>query len=202
MYLLYSAGLTFSTTIVKSREYSGGSIGQLFKSTTIDYDNSYKWKYNPEAMIIRDRIWGESRVEESILQRLLIHPELCRLKRISQFGLPFTYYPLPQFDRYEHSVGVMMLVRSLGASLEEQVASLLHDASHTSFSHIVDWVIGNPKREDFQDKRHRVYLINSSLASILEEGGFSPQGLADYHSYQRDLEEKSHLLLKSMPMRN
>ena len=135
------------------------------------------------VMKIRDRIWGTTEIKEPVLQNLLAHPDVCRLKKISQFGLPFKYYPLSGFDRYEHSVGVMMLVRSLGASLEEQVASLLHDVSHTSFSHIVDWVVGNRRQEDFQDNRHLEYLTRASLASVLTEHSLSPQRLADHHNY-------------------
>jgi HD superfamily phosphohydrolase len=37
----------------------------------------------------------------------------------------------------------MLLVRRLGASLEEQIAALLHDVSHTAFSHVIDSVDHN-----------------------------------------------------------
>jgi len=49
--------------------------------------------------------------------------------------------------RFDHSVGVMLLIRKLGAGsspasalLKEQVAALLHDVSHTAFSHVIDYV--------------------------------------------------------------
>lgn len=34
----------------------------------------------------------------------------------------------------------MLLLRKLGASLEEQLASLLHDISTFAVSHVADWV--------------------------------------------------------------
>ena len=37
---------------------------------------------------------------------------------------------------FEHSLGAFILVRRLDAALDEQIAALLHDASHTAFSHV------------------------------------------------------------------
>ena len=134
-------------------------------------------------MLVHDRIWGTQRVDEEVLLESMRHPELKRLDKISQFGLPYRYYPLPQFTRHEHSLGVMLLLRSVNASLEEQLAGLLHDISHTSFSHLVDWVMGDKTREDFQDKNHALYLKNSSLSSLLHKHGFSPERIANHHHY-------------------
>ena len=48
--------------------------------------------------------------------------------------------------RYEHSVGVMLLARRVGGGLREQVAALLHDVSHTAFSHVIDHVFHDQAR--------------------------------------------------------
>ena len=37
-----------------------------------------------------------------------------------------------------------MLLAKKGASLTEQIAGLIHDVSHTVFSHVIDRVVGNP----------------------------------------------------------
>ena len=134
-------------------------------------------------VIIKDRSWGEFEVNEGVLVELVNHPELERLKKISQFGLPYKYYPIPGFDRYEHSVGVMLLLRKLGASLDEQAAGLLHDLSHTAFSHLVDWVIGNRKEENYQDLCHKNILAKSGVAQILQNYGFSPENIAEHERY-------------------
>lgn len=34
----------------------------------------------------------------------------------------------------------MLLNRQLDASMEEQIVALLHDVSHTAFSHVIDYV--------------------------------------------------------------
>lgn len=64
-----------------------------------------------------------------------------RLKGISQFRIPDKYYFKDNYSRFEHSIGVMVLLGKLGASQEEQIAGLLHDVSHKAFSHVYDWVV-------------------------------------------------------------
>lgn len=84
-------------------------------------------------MTVFDKIYGREDIKEPVLQELLKTEPVLRLKGISQFGMPNRYYPFKGFSRYEHSVGVMLLLGRLGASVEEQVAGLLHDVSHLRF---------------------------------------------------------------------
>lgn len=53
---------------------------------------------------------------------------------------------------YDHSMGVFVILRARGAPLEEQIAGLLHDVSHTAFSHVGDWVYGKENQDkDYQN---------------------------------------------------
>ena len=123
-------------------------------------------------MIIHDNVYGKEEISEQVLTDLVISREVQRLKGISQFGLPEEYYHMPCYSRYEHSIGVMILLRRLNASLKEQIAGLLHDASHTAFSHTIDWVFGDPSKADFQDNSHFEFIKNSKIPLILEKHGF------------------------------
>ena len=76
-------------------------------------------------MKINDAVYGEEEINESVLVDLIISKSVQRLKEISQFGMPDEYYYKKGFSRYEHSLGVMILLRRLNASLEEQIAGLL-----------------------------------------------------------------------------
>jgi len=78
-------------------------------------------------MLIKDKIFGKVKINEPVLLELLKSPPILRLKSISQFGVPDKYYHIKNFNRYEHSMGVMILLRKLGATPEEQIAGLLHD---------------------------------------------------------------------------
>ncbi len=130
-------------------------------------------------MLVKDGVYGEFDIQESIIEDLEATTSMQRLKGIEQYGLPFHLYPIKGFSRYEHSIGVMLLLRKLGASLEEQIAGLLHDVSHTTFSHLIDWVIGDRTKEDYQDKNHLSAVKNPEISSILYFHGLKPERIAD-----------------------
>ncbi|MEK6850278.1 MAG: HD domain-containing protein [Nanoarchaeota archaeon] len=124
-------------------------------------------------MKINDCVYGEEVIEEKVLIEIINSKEIQRLKGISQAGLPEKYYGKKVFSRYEHSVGVLILLRRLKASIEEQIAGLIHDVSHTAFSHLVDWVVGDPSKEDYQDSIFKETLQKSSITGILKRNGFN-----------------------------
>lgn len=137
-----------------------------------------------KGITLKDRIYGTFAIEEPVLIELLKSPSLLRLKNISQFGPPAKYYHLKPFSRFEHSVGVMLLLRHLGARLEEQVAGLLHDISHTAFSHVVDWVVGSNEKENYQDKFHKKFLKDSTIGNILKKYDLNLKRISRYENFQ------------------
>ena len=136
-------------------------------------------------MLIIDKVYGKIKIQEPILLELLDDPAVLRLKKISQFGMPNKYYHYKNYSRYEHSVGVMILLREFGATIEEQIAGLLHDVSHTTFSHVADWVFmkGEKGFEDYQDKVHNRFIRNSGIPKILREYGFSVERILDKKNF-------------------
>ncbi len=134
-------------------------------------------------MRINDKVYGVEEIEEPVLKELILSPSLLRLKGVSQFGMPQEYYHKKSFSRYEHSVGVLILLRRLGARMEEQIAGLLHDVSHTAFSHVIDWVLGDPTKENYQDEIHLDFIENSELPKILEKYYFDYRKIADIETF-------------------
>ncbi len=134
-------------------------------------------------MFIHDSVYGDEKIEEPILIELITSPSMQRLKKISQFGLPDRFYNIDGFSRFDHSVGVTILLRRLGAEEEEQIAGLLHDVSHTAFSHIVDWLQGDTTTEDSQDLYHEERLKKSELPAILKKHGYQLKNITDYHRF-------------------
>lgn len=135
-------------------------------------------------MTVKDKVYGSVNISDPILVEIIKTDVFQRLKKIAQFGLPDEYYNFKGYSRFEHSVGVMILLRKLGASLEEQTAGLLHDVSHTAFSHTVDWVIGTEGKEDFQDKRHSKYAKDPELSIIFEKYGYNPKRILSLDKFK------------------
>lgn len=123
---------------------------------------------------IHDRLYGDHEIDSPILIELLESAPVQRLKKIGQFGIPDELYHQKNFNRYEHCVGVMLLLKKLGASEEEQVAGLLHDVSHTAFSHVIDFVVGTTGKENYQDMQLEKYIYTTGLSDILTRHGYDP----------------------------
>lgn len=134
-------------------------------------------------MLIKDKVYGDFEIKEPILIDLINSPSLQRLKGVSQQGMPKEYYHKEVFSRFEHSIGVFLLLRKLGADLYEQIAGLLHDISHTAFSHVVDWVIGDPSKEDYQDNIFFEFLNKSEIPSILIKHKINIEKLTNLESF-------------------
>lgn len=118
--------------------------------------------------------YGEIEIEEPVLIELIHCPAMQRLKQIHQYGIAYYTKTHPEeYTRFDHSLGVFVILRLKNASLEEQIAGLLHDVSHTAFSHVGDWVYAKEhQEEDYQSSIHNAYLIRSGIEKILHRHGY------------------------------
>jgi len=140
-------------------------------------------------VIISDKIYGKVNITSPVLVELIKSKPMQRLKKIAQHGLPNEYYHFKGGNRFEHCIGVMLLLNRLGASEEEQVAGLLHDVSHTAFSHVIDWVVGSGKTEDYQDEHHSRIIHSPEISKILKKHKINVRKIAEYHKYFSLLEK-------------
>ncbi|MEH6942656.1 HD domain-containing protein [Bacillus sp. JJ722] len=121
-------------------------------------------------MIVKDNIYGEY-VVEGVLEELINSAQVQRLKDIHQGGASYLVNDKWNVTRYDHSIGVMLLIKQLGGSIEEQIAGLLHDISHTAFSHVIDFVIEN-KEENYHEKIYESIIGKSDIPQILSKYGY------------------------------
>jgi len=129
-------------------------------------------------------IYGDFTITEPILIELIEHPMFERLKKVRQYGVQYYVIKPEEYQRHEHSIGTFLILRRFGASLEEQIAGLLHDVSHTVFSHVGDWVFDHPDgKNSYQDDNHVVFLERSGLADILANHGFTIEDI--HHKSKR-----------------
>lgn len=126
-----------------------------------------------------DRVYGNIIIKDEIILELIKTKEFQKLKYIEQYGIPAEMSNIPNFSRFEHSLGVYTLLNKQGCSLKEQIVGLLHDVSHTAFSHTVDFIFANSKKQDYQDSRHYDYIKNSSIGTILEEFNYDIEEICD-----------------------
>jgi len=134
-------------------------------------------------MLIHDKIYGDIDISSPVVCALIQTKAFQRLKDISQFGIPDQYSHNRGYSRYEHSLGVYFLLNKLKASEEQQIAGLLHDLSHTAFSHVVDWVIDNVSNENFQDKSHVDIVNKGEIAEILTQHNYNPSQIANLQAF-------------------
>ena len=129
-------------------------------------------------MIFHDKIYGKVKIESPLILELIHSPSLQRLKEINQVGyLPlyqkFYSQKIKKITRFEHSLGVFILLKKFEAPFDEQIAGLLHDISHGVFSHALDYVFkeGSEKNHNFQDSIFENFLKSSEIPSILSKYG-------------------------------
>lgn len=129
------------------------------------------------VMTLNDSFYGSFEIED-VLADLISSAAVQRLRNVHQGGAIFLVSPTVAHSRYEHSIGVMLLVRKLGGSLAEQIASLLHDISHTAFSHVVDYVL-KQQGEDYHEQIFDEVIAKSTIPAILANHGFTTDLLND-----------------------
>ena len=74
---------------------------------------------------LKDYLYGEY-IVEPVIEEVINTKEVQRLKNIHQGGASYLVNPNCNVSRYEHSIGVMLLIRLLGGRIEEQIAGSLN----------------------------------------------------------------------------
>ena len=116
---------------------------------------------------INDELYGECYVDDVIYE--IINTKIFkRLKNIYQSGGGYLVNELWNVNRHEHSIGTMILSLKFNGNIEEQIKALLHDISHTAFSHVIDYILKN-ENEDYHEKIQEDFLNDEELLSILRK---------------------------------
>ncbi len=136
------------------------------------------------VMQLHDAVYGSFSLENPFLQELVLSKPVQRMKGVRQAGALYYIDPTRTVTRFEHCVGVMRLLESANASVEEQAAGLLHDVGHTAFSHVID-VVFREFNHNYDDAHLPQIVEKSEIPSICEKHGFEWKRLV----------EKSHFTL-------
>lgn len=136
----------------------------------------------PGYPVVRDPIYGPIPLDP-VARALIDTPEFQRLRRVQQLSLASLVYPSAMHTRFEHSMGVYHLARSLVDNLElrgelggvapDEVriipyAGLLHDLSQHLAAHLLDeFGIAGVEHEEVGART----LSAGKLGAILAETG-------------------------------
>lgn len=147
-------------------------------------------------MIYNDDVYGPVSIDEKVLIELMQIKAMERLRRVNQGGSFVLMNPKHEWrefkiTRFDHSVGVCILLKKFNTSLKEQVAGLLHDISHTVFSHTLDFLFNRNTEHDYHESFHDKMILDSEIPSILEKNGMNVKDILD--------EEKFTILEKELP---
>jgi HD superfamily phosphohydrolase len=116
-----------------------------------------------------DNVYGSTSFSEPMILDLMHSDAMQRLRSVSQHGITAVLGITQAITRFEHSVGAMVLVRRAGGSVCEQAAALMHDVSHTAFSHVADFVFGGPG--SYHEEKRREFVAHSDIPAILSRHG-------------------------------
>ncbi len=120
-----------------------------------------------------DRIYGSLDIDDAILLDVLDTSAMLRLQGVLQHGISGLVGVTRATTRFEHCLGVMILVRRLGGVLSEQLAALLHDVSHTAFSHVMDYVYDGHDSQSYHEEIKEQVISRSDLPAVLARHGYS-----------------------------
>lgn len=129
-----------------------------------------------------DRVYGDVSIDDPDVLALIATPTFQRLRGIRQAGPSAIAFPFKTVTRYEHSLGVYLLLKRLGVARQEQVAGLLHDISHTAFSHAVDFVFAS-EEQDHHERLKPIFLERPDIVAALSRFGYSPADFFDDSVY-------------------
>ena len=136
-------------------------------------------------MLFQDRLYGEIEIKDNIILDLINSKAIQRLKKIDQAGYYFPYDEnYNQITRFEHSLGCFYLLRKFNASIEEQIFGLIHDVSHSAFSHCIDYVLdGDQEKQDIQDSIFKDFIYKTDIPEIINKYNLNLEYILDEKNF-------------------
>lgn len=116
-------------------------------------------------------------------------PEILRLQDVGMnCGCEYTSFPrfqnLDSYSRYDHSLGVALIIWRFTHDPAQTLAGLLHDIATPVFAHVVDFLRGDYLTQEATESG-TVEMIASSdaLRRVLTEQNLTVDDVCDYHRY-------------------
>ena len=123
------------------------------------------------------------------LRRLAETPPMARLRQVGMnCGCEYTSFPRfagwAPYSRFDHSLGVALIVWHFTGDIRQSAAGLLHDVATPAFAHVVDFLHGDHLRQASTEARTAELIGRSpELQALLGEYGLTTEDVADCHRY-------------------
>lgn len=117
-------------------------------------------------------------------------PEMRRLENVGMnCGCEYTSFPLfrairEPYSRFDHSVGVALLIWRFTSDVRQTLAGLFHDIATPCFAHVVDFMLGDSMRQEAtEDGTREVIQSSKAIQTLLCDLSLTTDDVADYHLY-------------------
>ena len=91
---------------------------------------------------------------------------------------------LTPYSRFDHSLGVALIVWQHTHDKKQAMAGLLHDVATPVFAHVVDFLKGDYLTQEATEADTEATILDSrELLAVLEKYGLSVDEVKDYHIY-------------------
>ena len=123
------------------------------------------------------------------LLRCAAAPSVQRLRQVGMnCGCEYTDFPVFRrsgaYHRYEHSLGVGLIVWHMTGDLRQAAAGLLHDIATPVFAHVIDFVRGDYLAQEATEAGTAARIAGDDrLMAALADAGLTLDDVADYHRY-------------------
>lgn len=114
---------------------------------------------------------------------------MIRLKDVGMnCGCEYTRFPLftvcGPYSRFDHSLGVALIVWHFTRDKAQTIAGLLHDIATPAFAHVIDFLHGDYiAQESTESRTAEIIHASREIACLLEKHGLADEDVCDYHKY-------------------
>jgi len=137
-----------------------------------------------------DQLWNIYHQElPQFLREFAATPPLQRLREVGMnCGCEYTQFPrfanIGPYSRYDHSLGVALIVWHFTGDMAQSLAGLFHDVTTPVFAHVVDFLNGDHARQESTEAGVEECLTASpEVMSLLKRYSLTVEQVSDYHVY-------------------
>ena len=103
-------------------------------------------------------------------------------------GCEYTSFPifrnLNKYSRYEHSVGVALIIYHFTKDIKQSLAGLFHDIATPTFSHVIDFVNNDHLTQESTENGTKEIIAQAQvIQQLLQKYQLTTEDVCDYHQY-------------------